>query len=80
MGAHDPADARFAVRNEFAAVDLRVVPYGRGTRLEITSGRLESSGRIDATVLEALTVLNEAQLMRIVAMATDPDPDSGTDT
>lgn len=71
--AGDPADRPLHVRNEFAAVELRVVPYGRGTRLEISSGRLGRSGLIDATVLEALTLLRESQLMQVVAMATDPE-------
>ena len=61
------------IRNEFAAVELRAVPYGRGARLEITAGRVERTGLIDATVLEALTLLRESQLMQIVAMATDPE-------
>lgn len=74
-GAEAGGDATFHVRNEFAAVELRVVPHGRGTRLEIKAGRLETSGVIDATVLEALTLLGEAELMRIVAMATDPGAD-----
>ncbi|MBO9523759.1 MAG: hypothetical protein J7518_19675 [Nocardioidaceae bacterium] len=60
------------VHNEFASVSLRVVPHGRGSRLEITSGRLEHVGLIDPTVLEALTLLDETALMQIVAMATDP--------
>jgi len=58
------------VHNEFASVALRVVPHGRGTRLEIRAGRTETSGHIDATVLEAITMLTESQLMQVVAMAT----------
>lgn len=68
---------QWQVHNEFASVALSVVPYGRGSRLAISAGRLETTGVIDPTVLEALTVLSEAELMQIVAMATDPrsDPD-----
>lgn len=62
---------RWQVHNEFASVALRVVPFGRGTRLEITSGRLEGVGLIDPTVLEALTLLDERALMAIVAQATE---------
>lgn len=68
------------VHNEFASVTLRVVPYGRGTRLEIKAGRIECTGLIDATVLEALTLLSEAELMQIVATATDPAPPAATDS
>ena len=69
-------DDRWQIHNEFASVTLRVVPYGRGTRLEIKAGRVEETGVIDATVLEALTMLSEAQLMQIVAAATDPPRES----
>ncbi|MFD4971683.1 hypothetical protein [Streptomyces sp. NPDC058424] len=65
------AGERWQVHNEFASVALRVVPFGRGTRLEITSGRLEDVGLIDPTVLEALTLLDERALMAIVAQATE---------
>jgi len=71
--APSAGQAPMHVRNEFAAVDLRVVPYGRGTRLEISAGRLGRIGLVDATVLEALTLLRENQLMQVVAMATDPE-------
>ena len=60
------------VHNEFASVALTVVPHGRGTRLRISAGRVESTGHIDATVLEALTLLSEPELAQIVAFATDP--------
>jgi len=59
------------IHNEFASVTLTVTPYGRGTRLTITAGRVESTAVIDATVLEALTLLSETQLARVVAFATD---------
>lgn len=65
------ADEIWNVHNEFASVSLRVVPYGRGSRLKISAGRIETAGAIDATVLEALTLLSEAQLAQIVALATD---------
>lgn len=58
------------VHNEFASVTLRVQAHGRGNRLEIRAGRTETSGHIDATVLEAITLLTESQLMQVVAMAT----------
>ncbi len=60
------------VHNEFASVTLSVVPHGRGSRLHITAGRTEATGAIDATVLEALTLLSESDLAQIVALATDP--------
>lgn len=66
------ADELWHVHNEFASVSLRVVPYGRGSRLQISAGRIETTGAIDATVLEALTLLSEAQLAQIVALAADP--------
>ncbi|MDQ6525209.1 hypothetical protein RB608_16430 [Nocardioides sp. LHD-245] len=75
MTAHDaaPAEAeKWRVHNEFAAVTLALVPHGRGTRLRISAGRVESMGLIDATVLEALTMLSESELAQIVAFATDP--------
>jgi hypothetical protein len=64
-------DQRWRIHNEFASVTLSVVPHGRGTRLQITAGRVEATGAIDATVLEALTMLSESQLAQIVAFATD---------
>ncbi|MCX4537641.1 hypothetical protein OHA79_03895 [Streptomyces sp. NBC_00841] len=71
-GAPEAARGRIHVRNEFAAVDLHVIPYGRGSRLHIDAGRTQTTGAIDATVLEALTLLTESELMQIVATATDP--------
>ena len=66
------ADDTWRIHNEFASVTLRIVPHGRGTRLQISAGRIETTGAIDATVLEALTLLSESQLAEIVAIATDP--------
>lgn len=63
---------KWRVHNEFASVTLSVVPHGRGARLKISAGRVESTGLIDATVLEALTMLSEDELAQIVAFATDP--------
>jgi hypothetical protein len=60
------------IHNEFASVKLSVVAHGRGTRLQISAGRVESTGAIDATVLEALTLVSESELAQIVAFATDP--------
>ncbi|MEU6658903.1 hypothetical protein [Streptomyces sp. NPDC046821] len=72
-GTPESAPGPFHVRNEFAAVELHIVPYGRGSRLHIAAGRTKSTGAIDATVLEALTLLTESELMQIVAYATDPE-------
>lgn len=66
-------DEVLEVRNEFAAVELRVTPYGRGSRLEVRSMRLGTIGVLDATVLEALTRLPHADLVGIVAMAMARD-------
>lgn len=60
------------IHNEFAAVTLRPVQHGRGVRLQISAGRVEAVGNIDATVLEALTLLTEDQLAQVVAFAADP--------
>ncbi|WP_131105952.1 hypothetical protein [Ornithinimicrobium sufpigmenti] len=51
---------------------LTKVRHGRGVRLQISAGRVEAVGSIDATVLEALTMLTEDQLAQVVAFATDP--------
>ena len=76
MGATDEtapgAPEKWRVHNEFASVTLAVVPHGRGSRLRISAGRVESTGLIDATVLEALTLLSESELAQIVAFAADP--------
>jgi hypothetical protein len=64
------------VSNEFASVHLRVTPHGRGHRLEIRAGRTETAAYVDATVLEALTLLTESQLMQIVGTATMGGPES----
>ena len=69
--SHSEPD-QWHIHNEFASVTLSVVPHGRGARLRISAGRVESIGLIDATVLEALTVLSEGELAQIVAFATDP--------
>lgn len=63
---------KWHVHNEFASVTLSIVQHGRGSRLQISSGRIESTSAIDATVLEALTMLSESDLALIVAFATDP--------
>lgn len=68
----ESAPKRWRVHNEFASVTLAVVPHGRGARLRISAGRVETTGLIDATVLEALTLLSESELAQIVAFATDP--------
>lgn len=63
---------RWRIHNEFASVTLTPVRHGRGVRLQISAGRVEALGSIDATVLEALTMLTEDQLAQVVAFATDP--------
>lgn len=76
MGGLDDTAGRpsekWRIHNEFASVTLAVVSHGRGTRLRISAGRVESTGLIDATVLEALTLLSEDELAQVVALATDP--------
>jgi hypothetical protein len=62
------------VRNEFAAVRLRVVPYGRGTRLEIVSERTGRTAAVDATVMEAMTALTGEELVDLVGTAIGEDP------
>lgn len=66
------ASEKWRVHNEFASVTLMVVPHGRGARLQISAGRIETTGVIDATVLEALTLLSESELAQVVAFAADP--------
>lgn len=65
------------VRNEFAAVQIRVLPFGRGTRLEVTSERRGRAVFLDATVMEALTALTGDELVQIVALAVGDDPVPG---
>lgn len=74
------------IRNEFAAVKLTVVPHGRGTRLEVSSGQLGTSALLDATVLEALTRFSPEALAELVGVAmqasdetVDAVPDSVLD-
>lgn len=71
---------KWRIHNEFASVTLSVVTHGRGTRLQIAAGRVEATGLIDATVLEALTLLSEEELAQIVALATDPGNVVGSST
>jgi hypothetical protein len=54
------------IRNEFAAVRLTVRPFGRGTRLEVTSDQLGTTALLDATVLEALTRLTPEALAALM--------------
>lgn len=63
---------RWRIHNEFASVSLTPVRHGRGVRLQISAGRVEAVSSIDATVLEALSLLTEDQLAQVVAFATDP--------
>jgi hypothetical protein len=57
------------IRNEFAAVRLVVRPYGRGTRLEVSSPQLGTTVLVDATVLEALTRMTPERLADLVGTA-----------
>jgi hypothetical protein len=74
----DGTDPTLHIRNEFAAVSMRRVSYGRGTRLEVTSERTGRVASLDATILEALTALSPEELVSLVGHAVSGDG-SGTD-
>jgi hypothetical protein len=57
------------VRNEFSAVELTLRPHGRGQRLEIRSTLFNTVSLVDATVLEALSRMDQATLAGLVSMA-----------
>ena len=57
------------IRNEFAVVHVAVRPFGRGRRLEVSSGRLRTTAQLDATVLEALSSLDPHYLAELVGVA-----------
>lgn len=67
------------LRNEFTAVILRRLEYGRGHRLAVISCPTGASALLDATVLEALAHLKPEQLASIVslAMLTSDDETDG---
>lgn len=72
-GARDATDPTLHIRNEFAAVRMRRVPYGRGTRLEVTSERTGRVASLDATILEALTTFSAEDLISLVGHAVSGD-------
>ena len=57
------------LRNEFSAVRLTLRPYGRGHRLEIRSTLFGTVALVDATVLEALSRMDQETLAGLVSMA-----------
>jgi hypothetical protein len=61
--------AGIQVRNEFAAVTLTVRSYGRGTRLEIRSSLFGTAALIDATILEALSRMDQSNLAELVGLS-----------
>ena len=69
MTTPPPPEPAWSVRNEFAAVELRLVPHGRGRRVAVTSLLTGQEAVLDATVLDALTRLTTAQLAQLVTMA-----------
>jgi hypothetical protein len=58
-------------------VQVRVLPYGRGSRLEVMSERRNRSVFLDATIMEALTALTGEELVQIVALAVGDEPVPG---
>jgi hypothetical protein len=62
-------ESTVTVRNEFSAVELTLRPYGRGHRLEIRSTLFNTVALVDATVLEALSRMDQATLAGLVSMA-----------
>lgn len=57
------------VRNEFSAVTLKLQPYGRGHRLEISSALFGTVAHLDATILEALSRMSAQTLQGLVSMS-----------
>ena len=62
-------ESTVTVRNEFSAVELTLRPVGRGHRLEIRSTLFNTVALVDATVLEALSRMDQATLQGLVSMA-----------
>jgi hypothetical protein len=57
--------------NEYADVEVRVVPTGCGTRLEIRSLRGGERVLLDATNLEAIASLDDVSLATLVTAFTE---------
>ena len=62
-------ESTVTVRNEFSSVELTLRPHGRGQRLEIRSTLFNTVSLVDATVLEALSRMDQATLQGLVSMA-----------
>jgi hypothetical protein len=62
-------ESTVTVRNEFSAVELTLRPFGRGHRLEIRSTLFNTVALVDATVLDALSRMDQATLAGLVSMA-----------
>lgn len=56
------------IRNEFSSVLLTVRQFGQGTRLEVRSTLFGTVAMLDATVLEALSRLDQAALAELVGL------------
>lgn len=53
---------------------LEVVPFGRGSRLRVTSIRTGAVQMVDATVLEAMTAVSSEELVDLVPVAIGDEP------
>jgi hypothetical protein len=62
-------ESTVTVRNEFSAVELTRRSYGRGRRLEIRSTLFNTVAVLDATVLEALSRMDQVSLQGLVSTA-----------
>ena len=62
-------ESTVTVRNEFSAVEMTLRPYGRGRRLEIRSTLFNTVALLDATVLEALSRMDQESLSDLVSAA-----------
>jgi hypothetical protein len=62
-------ESTVTVRNEFSAVELTLKRYGRGRRLEIRSTLFNTVALLDATVLEALSRMDQESLAGLVSTA-----------
>lgn len=69
MEDHTDLESTVTVRNEFSAVELTLRPYGRGRRLEIRSTLFNTVALLDATVLEALSRMDQESLADLVGAA-----------
>ena len=68
MDQHTDFTQRAHLRNEFSAVTLRVLDYGRGARLEVRSTLYGTTALLDATVLEALSRMDQKTLANLVGV------------